>query len=108
MGPWAFHLEAILCNDVDYLMGTAEDGFNRWSDWGAGQALWDLTLGGTNREQMLRFVCALMGSISPLSFPSLDQIQDVKDSVGGHGEEQGSPWSMCHTITKSWTKNEKF
>lgn len=51
----------------------------------AGQALCDLweVSTGSNAEVC---VCALMGSISSLSFPSLAQIQDVKDSVGGHGE----------------------
>lgn len=37
---------------------------------------------------MLRVVCARMGSISSLPFPSLAQHQAAKDSVGGHGEEQ--------------------
>lgn len=43
---------------------------------------------------MLRVMGAWMGSISSLPFPSLAQHQAAKDSVGGHGEEQGS-FSTC-------------
>lgn len=39
---------------------------------------------------MLRVVCARMGSISSLPFPSLAQHGDATNSVGGHGEEQVS------------------